>query len=230
MRKLFAGLIAALIAAVLFAMPFQSSVVAAVDPIECDKAGSEECKQDGDGKTRVRDMRGKDGCPDGKRLVRVMRMENDERVETFECRAPTQRRARDNGCPDGQVRVRVRDNRDGESSSSARTVCRDKESLERRRGGPRPEENGDTPARADAAGIEGARDMGDVPTLSADAPTPHFTCNGIGCECDPTVGDSYSDGWCGGMEDFCKARGAGKPSCHWPKDKSEPEPFCVCIW
>lgn len=142
----------------LIALPITTSSTAAQDPIECDKAGSEECKEEQDSNTRVRDYRDSDtgGCPEGQRLVRVRKTVDGERVTAFECREPSRRRVRDNQCPEGQKRVRIRDNRNGETSY--RTVCKEDDPVKSRRDDP-TEESEPTPLRDDEPILSGGADF-----------------------------------------------------------------------
>lgn len=115
------GAIVVVLVALAFATAGQIQFAVAEPSTDCDKAGSEECKQ---GETIVRDHRREatNECAEGKRRVRISERVNGKRVTKW--------------------------------------VCRNK----------RPERE-DTAARADAADVEGGRDIEDAPKVSAEGPS-----------------------------------------------------------
>ena len=92
--------------------------------------------------------------------------------------------------------------------------------------------------RVDAANVEGARDIGDVPRLSADPPdTTNLICDSDSkfCECDEIDPDAEKIlGKCDGIEAECDARGSQVIECTSVRlkvgDIIEEFRSCKCTW
>lgn len=75
-----------------------------------------------------------------------------------------------------------------------------------------PKDDSAVAERSDAAGFEGARDIGDVPILSPDGPIYNaVSCGENKCECD-TIGKD--DLGCDGIYAVCRNKGASSVDCH----------------
>jgi len=92
-----------------------------------------------------------------------------------------------------------------------------------------PNDDGAVAERSDAAGFDGARDIGDVPSLSADSPTQSYICNDIECTCDKSAPSSDEDFTCIGMDKACLDKGWTKQTC--TRDLLTGTESCSCsVW
>lgn len=92
----------------------------------------------------------------------------------------------------------------------------------------RCEAEGAVAERADAANVQGARDIGDIPALSPDSPTQNWSCAGGSCACEEDSSDSSTIGSCDGVEEACRDHGATIIECTTIYVGKERTHFCNC--